>query len=47
MASDLPARWADAARRTELLSAAQAVEAEPSLLGVSAHLAAIGRAPED
>ena len=45
MASDLPARWADAARRTELLSAARAVEAEPSLLGVSAHLAAIGRAP--
>jgi hypothetical protein len=41
---DLVARWADAARRAEILAAARAVEAEPSLLGFHAHILAGGRA---
>jgi SAM-dependent methyltransferase len=40
---DLEARLADAGRRAELLSAVRAAEAEPSLLGVSAHLLAVAR----
>ena len=40
---DLDARLADVQRRAVLLSALAAVEAEPSLLGVSAHLIAIAR----
>ena len=40
---DFEAAWADAARRGPLLAAARAVESEPSLLGASAHLMAVGR----
>jgi SAM-dependent methyltransferase len=40
---DLEGRWADAGRRERLLGAARAVEREPSLLGVSAHLLAVAR----
>ncbi len=42
---DLAARWANPARRREILAAARAVESEPSLLGFHAHLLAIGRVP--
>ncbi len=40
---DFEAWWADAARRERLLAAARALEAEPALLGVSAHLLAVAR----
>jgi ubiquinone/menaquinone biosynthesis C-methylase UbiE len=42
---DLPARWADPQRRAEILAAARVVESEPSLLGLHAHVLAVGRAP--
>jgi len=41
---DLDARWPDPARRERLLAAARAVEREPALLGLSAHLLAVARA---
>jgi ubiquinone/menaquinone biosynthesis C-methylase UbiE len=40
---DLDGRLADGARRTVLLTALAALEAEPTLLGVSAHLLAVAR----
>ncbi len=40
---DLDARWEDAALRRDLLDVGRALEAAPSLLGVSAHLLAVGR----
>ncbi|HVE78933.1 MAG TPA: class I SAM-dependent methyltransferase, partial [Gemmatimonadaceae bacterium] len=40
---DLDARLSDERRRTPLLEALAALEAEPSLLGVSAHLLAVAR----
>jgi SAM-dependent methyltransferase len=40
---DLAKRWAIPARRERLLAAARAVEREPSLLGLSAHLLAVAR----
>ena len=40
---DLDARLADPARRDVLLRAVRAVEAEPSLIGTSAHLLAVAR----
>jgi ubiquinone/menaquinone biosynthesis C-methylase UbiE len=40
---DLAARWADPARRAEILAAARAIEREPSLLGFHAHVLAVGR----
>jgi SAM-dependent methyltransferase len=42
---DLAARWADPTRRAEILFAARATEREPSLLGLHAHVLAVGRAP--
>src|SRR5262249_47206181 len=41
--SDLDARLADARRRAALLAALDALESEPALLGVSAHLLAVAR----
>ena len=41
--SDLEGRWADEARRERILGAARAVEREPSLVGLSAHLLAVAR----
>jgi len=41
--ADLDARLADGRRRAVLLAALAAVEAEPTLLGVSAHLLAVAR----
>jgi hypothetical protein len=43
--SDFEARWADDALRADILNVARAVECEPSILGASAHLLAIGRKP--
>ena len=43
--ADLSARWANPARRSEILAAARAVESEPSLLGFHAHILAVGRVP--
>ena len=43
--SDVAARWADPAAREPLLAAARAVEREPSLLGMSAHIMVVGRRP--
>jgi SAM-dependent methyltransferase len=40
---DVDERWADPERRERLLSAARAVESEPALLGLSAHLLAVAR----
>lgn len=42
---DLGRRWADPRRRAELLDAARAIEAEPSLLGLHAHLLGAARRP--
>jgi SAM-dependent methyltransferase len=42
---DLDAWWQDEERRIQLLALIARVEAEPSLLGVSPHLMAIGRRP--
>jgi len=42
---DIGERWADAARRATLLDLLRRIEHEPALLGVSAHLAAVGRKP--
>jgi SAM-dependent methyltransferase len=40
---DFPKRWADPAARARLLDLVRRVEREPSLLGVSPHLLAVGR----
>jgi ubiquinone/menaquinone biosynthesis C-methylase UbiE len=42
---DLNERLQDERRRTDLLRIARMFEAEPSLLGISAHLLAVGRKP--
>ena len=42
---DFEARWADPRRREDLLHVARRLEAEPSILGVSAHLIAVARRP--
>lgn len=43
MLSDFDARWADPKLRGELLEVARRLEAEPSILGASAHLLGVGR----
>jgi hypothetical protein len=45
--SDFDERWRDPRRREDLWRVARAMEAEPSMLGVSAHLLAIGRRPDE
>jgi len=45
MLADLEARWADPARRRHILDAARAVEREPTLMGLHAHILAVGRKP--
>jgi ubiquinone/menaquinone biosynthesis C-methylase UbiE len=42
---DVAARWADPGGREQLLMAARAVEHEPSLLGLSAHIMVVARRP--
>jgi len=43
MWTDFESRWADEALRQDILNVARALEAEPSIVGVSAHLLGIGR----
>ena len=43
--SDLDARWEDAALKGDLTNVARALECEPSILGASAHLLAVGKKP--
>jgi SAM-dependent methyltransferase len=43
LVSEVEGRWTDPQRRDRLLAAARAVEAEPTLLGLSAHLLAVAR----
>jgi SAM-dependent methyltransferase len=43
MFADFESRWADEALRQDILNVARALEAEPSTVGVSAHLLGIGR----
>lgn len=45
MFSDFDDRWGDEALRQDMLNVARALEAEPSIVGASAHLLAIGRKP--
>jgi len=41
--ADFNERWADPRRRSDIVRLARALEAEPSVLGVSAHLLAVAR----
>jgi len=43
MLADFESHWADEALRQDILNIARALEAEPSIVGASAHLLAIGR----
>jgi ubiquinone/menaquinone biosynthesis C-methylase UbiE len=45
MLSDFDARWADSRKREDLLRVARALETEPSIVGLSAHLLAVGTKP--
>ena len=45
MLPDFDERWDDAALRADLLDVARRLEAEPSIIGASAHLLGIGRKP--
>ena len=40
---DFAERWADARRQADVVRVARSLESEPSMLGVSAHLLAVGR----
>jgi SAM-dependent methyltransferase len=43
LVADFDTRWADPVLREDMMAVARAVEAEPAMLGVSAHLLGIGR----
>jgi ubiquinone/menaquinone biosynthesis C-methylase UbiE len=43
LVADFDARWADPVLHADMLTVARAVEAEPAMLGASAHLLGIGR----
>lgn len=45
LVSDFSERWADPARRDALLAAARLIEREPSMMGASSHLLAVGSVP--
>jgi SAM-dependent methyltransferase len=45
LVADFDARWADPVLRGDMMAVARAVEAEPAMLGVSAHLLGLGRKP--
>lgn len=45
VAADFDAMWADPAQRRVMLAVARATEAEPSIVGMSAHVLAIARKP--
>jgi SAM-dependent methyltransferase len=42
---DFVERWADARQRSEIVRVARALESEPSVVGMSAHLLAVARKP--
>ena len=42
MLPDFDERWADARKREDMLRVARALESEESIVGVSAHLLAVG-----
>jgi ubiquinone/menaquinone biosynthesis C-methylase UbiE len=42
---DFAERWSDARRRSDAVRVARALESEPSILGVNAHLLVVGRKP--
>lgn len=43
MTADFESRWANPAQRDDLMAIARAFEAEPSVVGISAHLLGIGK----
>jgi hypothetical protein len=43
LVADFETRWADPVLREDMMAVARAVEAEPAMLGVNAHLLGIGR----
>jgi hypothetical protein len=43
LVSDFERRWADRELRADIMNVARALESEPSILGASAHLLAIGQ----
>jgi SAM-dependent methyltransferase len=45
MLANLQARWADPIGRRQILDAARAIEREPSLMGLHAHILAVARTP--
>lgn len=45
MVGDFSERWADPARREAMLEVARLVETEPTMIGASSHLLAVGRRP--
>ena len=47
LVADIEARWANPVLRGDMLTVARAVEAEPAMLGVSAHLLGLGRKGPD
>jgi ubiquinone/menaquinone biosynthesis C-methylase UbiE len=46
LVADFDTRWADPVLREDMMAVARAIEAEPAMLGVSAHLLGIGRKPQ-
>ena len=47
MVSDFERRWADRDLRADIMNVARALESEPSILGASAHLLAVGQKAPD
>jgi ubiquinone/menaquinone biosynthesis C-methylase UbiE len=47
MLPDFEERWADPRRRQDLLEIARRLEREPSVQGISAHLLAVGKKPQE
>jgi len=45
LVGDFDSRWADPVLRDDLMAVARALESEPTVIGVSAHLLGIGRKP--
>jgi len=43
--SDFDVRWANDVLRADIMNVARALESEPSIVGASAHLLAVGRKP--
>ena len=45
LVADFDERWANPVLRHDMMTVARAVESEPTMLGVSAHLLAVGKKP--